>query len=311
MTNRMDFTFPSSDGKTALHGCAWTPAEGTPRAVLQVAHGVAEHIARYDHFARFLAEHGFAVVGHDHLGHGTSLPEGGTPVYFADTDGWTRAVDDIALLQARIRRDAPDIPLFLMGHSMGSFLSRSFLIRYPRRLKGAILMGTGWQSSAMIQGGLTVAGAAALKNGRRSTSKLVNDLAFGSYNKAFSPNRTNSDWLSADSANVDRYLDDPLCGQDATVGLFQDMLHGIRFNQKSRNLQRMDPEMPVLFVSGDQDPVGGMGKGVLRSRDAFRKAGVKEVTCILYPGLRHEILNEQPQQERVYADILAWLEKHV
>ncbi len=311
MTNHMDFAFPSSDGKTDLHGCAWAPADGEPRAILQIAHGVAEHIARYDDFARFLVEHGFAVVGHDHLGHGKSLPEGGTPVYFADKDGWSHAVDDIALLQSRIRRDAPDIPLFLMGHSMGSFLSRSFLIRYPRRLKGAILMGTGWQSGAMIQGGLTVAGVAAMKNGRRSTSKLVNDLAFGGYNKAFAPNRTSSDWLSADSSNVDRYLADPLCGQDATVGLFQDMLHGIRFNQQSKNLQRMDPNMPVLFVSGDQDPVGGMGKGVLHSRDAFRKAGVRDVECILYPGLRHEILNEQSQQEKVYNDILRWLEGHL
>ncbi len=311
MTNRTDFTFPSSDGKTDLHGCAWEPSNGEPRAIVQIAHGVAEHIARYDHFAHFLVEHGFAVVGHDHLGHGKSLPEGSTPIYFADKNGWTCAVDDIALLQARIRRDAPHLPLFLMGHSMGSFLSRSFLIRYPRRLKGAILMGTGWQSEAMIQGGLIVAGAAAIKNGRRSTSKLVNDLAFGGYNKAFAPNRTNSDWLSADSANVDRYLADPMCGQDATVGLFQDMLHGIRFNQQSKNLQRMDPNMPVLFVSGEQDPVGGMGKGVLRTRDAFQKSGVKDVKCILYPGLRHEILNEQPQQEIVYRDILDWLQAHL
>lgn len=311
MTNRIDFTFPSSDGKTTLHGCAWAPADGEPRAILQIAHGVAEHITRYDHFAHFLVEHGFAVVGHDHLGHGESLPQGGTPVYFADKDGWTHAVDDIALLQVRIRREAPDIPLFLMGHSMGSFLSRSFLIRYPRRLKGAILMGTGWQSGAIIQGGLAVAGAAALRHGRRSTSKLVTELAFGGYNKAFAPNRTGSDWLSADSANVDRYIADPMCGQDATVGLFQDMLQGIRFNQQSKNLQRMDPHMPVLFVSGDRDPVGGMGKGVLHSRDAFRKAGVQNVECILYPGLRHEILNEQSQQETVYNDILHWLEGHL
>ena len=311
MINCTDFTFPSSDGVTSLHGGAWFDSDNAPRAVLQIAHGVSEHISRYDHFARFLVRHGFAVVGHDHLGHGDSLPEGGTPIYFADEDGWKHAVDDMALLQSRIRREAPDLPLFLLGHSMGSFLTRTFLIRYPRRVRGAVIMGTGWQSGLTIRGGLMVASAAALKGGKRRTSNLITNLAFGGYNKAFAPNRTAFDWLSADSENVDRYIADPQCGQDATIGLFEDMLGGIRFNQQPANLRRMDPDTPVLFISGGEDPVGAMGKGVLRSRDAFQKAGMKDVKCILYPGLRHEILNEQLQQSQVYADLLDWLISHL
>lgn len=311
MLNIRDFTFPSSDGTTMLHARLWADDSTAPRGVVQICHGIAEYVGRYDRFARFLAEHGFIVAGHDHLGHGQSLPEGGTPIYFADRNGWHCAVEDIAHLQKQLAREYPSIPHFILGHSMGSFLTRTFLIRYPGRVDGAIIMGTGWQNPAILQGGLLVSGMEAKRHGRRSTSDLVTNLAFGGYNKAFAPNRTEFDWLSADTGNVDRYIADPLCGQDATVGLFQDMLHGIRFNQQKVNLQQMSPDTPVLFVSGDKDPVGGMGKGVQKSRDAFAAAGVKDITLILYPGLRHEILNETSQQPVVDNDILLWLEAHL
>ena len=311
MLNIQDFTFPSSDGSTALHGRVWADDSVTPRAVFQIAHGVSEYIGRYDSFARFLAGKGFIVAGHDHLGHGQSVPEGGTPIYFADQNGWEHAVDDVAALDRKLKLDYPALPHFLMGHSMGSFLTRSFLIRYPGSVDGAIIMGTGWQSPLIIQGGLMVAGMEARRHGRRATSDLVNNLAFGGYNKPFRPNRTGFDWLSADETNVDRYVADPKCGQDATIGLFQDMLGGFRFNQKAENLARMNKNTPILFVSGAKDPVGAMGKGVEKSRTAFLHAGVKDVDLILYPGLRHEILNESSQQEVVFGDILLWLDAHL
>ena len=260
MTNLTEFTFLSSDGKTRLHAMQWLP-EGTPRAVLQISHGVAEHIGRYDGFARYLNEQGLAVVGHDHLGHGGSLPEGGTPVYFGDGTPWETVVADIQLLHEQLRREFSGVPLCLMGHSMGSFLARSYLIRYPGTLRAAIIMGTGWQPQAKLAGGRAVAEVVCAAQGPSAASKLVNDLAFGGYNKAFAPNRTGYDWLSADSENVDRYIADPLCGADATVGLFRQMLHGIAFNQNPKNLARMDSSLPVLLISGDRDPVGDMGKG--------------------------------------------------
>lgn len=311
MLNIRDFSFSSSDGTTTLHARLWEDDATTPRGVVQLSHGIAEYVGRYDRFARFLAAHGFIVAGHDHLGHGQSLAEDGTSIYFADHNGWQCAVDDIACLQNQLAQKYPHIPHFILGHSMGSFLTRTFLIRYPGRVDGAVIMGTGWQNPAVIQVGLLVAGIEAKRHGRRSTSELVNNLAFGGYNKAFAPNRTAFDWLSADTDNVDRYMADDLCGQDATVGLFQDMLGGIRFNQQKANLQRMDKNTPILFVSGDKDPVGGMGKGVQKSRDAFAAAGVKDVTLILYPGLRHEILNETSQQPVVDNDILLWLKAHL
>ena len=307
MTNMTEFTFLSTDGKTQLHGMRWEPDGGSVRAVLQICHGVAEHIARYDAFARYLNGLGIAVVGHDHLGHGLSLPEGGTPVYFGESNTWNTVVDDIYVLHQRIRLWYPDVPLCIMGHSMGSFLTRTYLIRYPGTVKAAIIMGTGWQPKAVIVGGMAVAKAVGAVVGENSTSDLVTNLAFGAYNKLFAPNRTSCDWLSADEGNVDAYMADPLCGADATVGLFRQMLSGIRFNQKLSNLRQMDPRIPVLFVAGEKDPVGDCGNGVRRTYQEFRRAGVQDCTLKLYPGLRHEILNEKAQQQQIFEDIGQWL----
>lgn len=306
MTNMTEFTFLSTDGKTQLHGMRWEPDGGSVRAVLQICHGVAEHIARYDAFARYLNGLGIAVVGHDHLGHGLSLPEGGTPVYFGAGNTWNTVVDDIYVLHQRIRLWYPDVPLCIMGHSMGSFLTRTYLIRYPGTVKAAIIMGTGWQPKAVIAGGMAVAKAVGAVVGENGTSDLVTNLAFGAYNKLFAPNRTSCDWLSADEGNVDAYMADPLCGADATVGLFRQMLSGIRFNQKLSNLRQMDPRIPVLFVAGEKDPVGDCGNGVRRTYQEFRRAGVQDCTLKLYPGLRHEILNEKAQQQ-IFEDIGQWL----
>ena len=272
---------------------------------------MAEHIGRYDDFARYINEQGIVVAGHDHLGHGQSLPEGGTPVYFGEENGWMHAVDDIHGLHEILAKRFKRLPHLIMGHSMGSFLTRSYLIRYPGEKKAAILMGTGWQPGYMLTGGSLIAKRFYYKNGGSSTSNFVTELAFGGYNRAFAPNRTAFDWLSADPENVDRYIADPLCGADATVGLFRDMLGGIRFNQKPANLKKMDPSMPVLFISGEDDPVGAMGKGVKRSCAAFQKAGMQDVTIKLYAGLRHEILNEKPMQQTVYSDIHDWLSRYI
>lgn len=307
MTNMTEFTFLSTDGKTQLHGMRWEPDGGSVRAVLQICHGVAEHIARYDAFARYLNGLGIAVVGHDHLGHGLSLPEGGTPVYFGESNTWNTVVDDIYVLHQRIRLWYPDVPLCIMGHSMGSFLTRTYLIRYPGTVKAAVIMGTGWQPKAVIAGGMAVAKAVGAVVGENGTSDLVTNLAFGAYNKLFAPNRTSCDWLSADEGNVDAYMADPLCGADATVGLFRQMLSGIRFNQKLSNLRQMDPRIPVLFVAGEKDPVGDCGNGVRRTYQEFRRAGVQDCTLKLYPGLRHEILNEKAQRQQIFEDIGQWL----
>ena len=310
MTNLSEFTFLSSDGKTQLHGMLWEPEGVAVRAVLQICHGVAEHIARYDGFARALNEQGIVVAGHDHLGHGKSLPEGGTPVYFGQGSTWNTVVDDIYILHQRLKQRYPDVPLCIMGHSMGSFLTRTYLIRYPGTVDAAIIMGTVHQSPAIVAGGRAIAKAAGKRHSFQAHSPRVEALAFGAYNKAFAPNRTEVDWLSVSDNNVDAYIADPLCGQKASIGLFYEMLGGIRFISTPKNIASMNRNTPILFISGDKDPVGEMGKGVKRAYEAFRRAGMRDVELKLYKGLRHEILNEDCRAV-VYNDLWSWIEKHL
>ena len=309
MADRREFYYPSSDGRTSVHAVEWTP-ESAPVGVYQIAHGVSEYALRYEPFARFLTEHGFVVVANDHIGHGLSVAEGAAPLYFGEKDGWMRVVDDMYALRSLARDRYPDLPYVLMGHSMGSFLARTYLIRYPGSVTAAILMGTGWQSAAVLAGGMLAAKAVGARRGFDRFDAAVDSLAFGAYNNRFKPKRTNFDWLSANVENVDAYIADPLCGGGATVGLLRDMLGGIAFIEKRANLARMNKKTPVLFLSGGMDPVGSYGRGVLKAYDSFQRAGVRDVTLKLYPGLRHEILNER-ENERVYADILAWVENHL
>ena len=302
---RNEFTFLSADGKTPIHAVEWLP-EGQARAVLQISHGVSEYILRYEPFAEYLTAQGFAVAGHDHLGHGQSVAEGSARLYFGPRGSWNWVVDDIDQRRNLAKAKFPQVPYFLMGHSMGSFLARTYLIRYPGAVDAAIIMGTGQMSPAIIAGGKAVAAEEARRVGEDQTSSLVDKLAFGAYNKRFAPNRTGFDWLSLNQDNVDRYMADPLCGGNATIGLFREMLGGLSFIAKPENLKRMNLNIPVLFISGEMDPVGDCGKGVKRAFESFRKAGVRDVSLKLYPELRHEILNETCR-ETVYEDIYQWL----
>ena len=307
MTNKSDFTFLSTDGSTQLHGVLWEPAEVAPIAVLQIAHGVAEYIDRYDDFARFMNSHGVVVVGHDHLGHGQSVTVNSTPVYFGDGATWKTVTDDLYVLHTRMKEQYPSLPHVLMGHSMGSFLARSYLIRYPGTVKAAIVMGTGWQGGLTLSAGLALCNILASK-GADKTSPLITKLAFGSYNKKIKNPRTPSDWLSADEENVDAYIADPLCGGEMTVGLFREMLRGIRFNQRFSSLDKMNGSTPVLLISGNSDPVGDMGGGVNQTYTEFKRSGVADCTVKLYTKLRHEILNEKAHRAEVYGDIWNWME---
>ena len=303
-----EFFFPSSDQKTLIHVNQWTPVDRPIVGVVQIAHGVAEYGGRYAPFAQYLCGHGFVVVANDHLGHGQSVIEGCPMVYLGEKDGWWHVVDDIEELRRRTAQVFPGKPYFLFGHSMGSFLSRTHLIRYPGRLDGCVLCGTGHQSPAMIAGGKLIADREIKRLGRKAYSVKADQLAFGAYNKRFSPTRTKFDWVSASEANVDAYIADPLCGGDTTLGLFRDMLDGLSFITRQSNINKMDKELPVFFIAGDQDPVGDMGKGVQKAYGCFQKAGLRDVSIKLYHGLRHEILNEKNHGE-VYEDVWHFLEQ--
>ena len=309
MTDFQEFTFLSSDGHTRLHGAQWAPADREPIAVLQIAHGVAEHILRYDGFARYLNEQGILVAGHDHLGHGKSLPEGAVPVYFGDGATWETVVDDIHLLHQRLREQYPRLPILLMGHSMGSFLSRTYLIRYPGTVDAAIIMGTGFQPKALVQFAKTLCRVLAAFHGWQYRSKFVANMSFMGYNKGLE-GRTTHDWLNRDQAEVDKYLADERCTFTFTLNAYYSMFSGILRLHDPAFLAKMPKDLPLLFLAGDADPVGEQGKGVQRAIQSLKDAGVQNIECKLYPGARHELLVETNHQE-VFEDIGSWLEKHL
>ena len=306
---RSEFTFLSADGKTPIHAVEWLP-EGPVRAVLQISHGVAEYILRYEPFAAYLTERGFAVVGHDHLGHGGSVSEGAPRLYFGPKGSWDWVVQDIYTRRCLAGKRFPGVPYFLLGHSMGSFLARTYLIRYPGTVDSAVIMGTGHMTPALVAAGRLFVSREIHRLGETLPSDAVTKLAFGTYNRAFAPNRTAFDWVSANQANVDAYVADPLCGGNPSMGLFREMLSGIAFITRAENIRKMNANTPILFISGAMDPVGEFGKGVRRACRSFRHAGMRDVTMKLYPGLRHEILNEDCR-EAVYADVYHWLEQYI
>ena len=301
-----EFTMLSSNGKTNLRVRRCDP-DTAPKGIVQIAHGIAEHCERYDRFASFLAENGFVVFANDHLGHGRSITDESELGFFAENGGWEMVVEDMRKLHDLAAEEFPGLPYFLFGHSMGSFLARTYIIYFRSGLDGVILSGTGQQPKALVLGGKLLGSLEMKKNGAKYKSEKLNNLAFGKYNDGFETTRTLSDWLSRDETEVDKYIEDPLCGYVPSAGLFHDMMCGIEFISKPRNLQRMKKDLPVYFMSGDADPVGENGKGVLRACRSFLAAGMKDVSMKLYHGGRHEMLNELNRDE-VHKDILNWIE---
>lgn len=309
MPSFQDFYFQSSTGRTSIHALKCVP-DGKPRAVVQIAHGIAEHIDRYRPFMEFLADNGFVAAGNDHLGHGKSIRVPEEQGFFAEKDGWWRVVDDMDKLHDIMSKEYPELPYVLFGHSMGSFLTRTYLIKHPDKYDGVILSGTGHQSPALVLGGNAAASVMAKLNGAMGDGAKLDSLAFGTYlNKIENP-RTKFDWLSRDAEQVDKYIADPLCGFVGKIGLYRDMMQGIKFITDKKNIAQMNKEKPVYFMSGNGDPVGDYGKGVERAYNAFCDAGLHDVFMRLYPGGRHEMLNET-NKEQVYQDILNWLNEKI
>ena len=288
-------------GEGKIHYCKWMP-EGEVKAVVQILHGIAEHVERYDDFANFLNSRGIAVVAEDHMGHGKSMVTQG---YFAG--GWFTAVADSYQLLQITRAELPEVPYVLFGHSMGSFMARTILAQYPDSgIDAAIICGTGWMPTVVLQAGKAMGNMVCKLKGERNPSSLLHGIMFGSYNQKVEHPRTPCDWLSRDEKVVDAYVADPLCGFMESAGLARDMLTGILYIQQADSLAAMRKELPVFFIAGGDDPVGGYGTGVRQAAAAFRNAGMQFVSERIYPLCRHEILNEINKQE-VYEDIAQWI----
>ena len=302
-----DIYFESRDGVSKLHAIVWSDETKNPIGILQIIHGMAEYIDRYDDFARFMVGKGFVVVGDDHLGHGDSVGENGTYGYFCKKDPATVLVRDEHRLKKLMEAKYPGVPYYILGHSMGSFIARNYLNRYGSGIQGMIVMGTGNQSKALLSASKVLVGLTGFFCGEKHVAKFINKLAFGTYNRAIEDVKTNVDWLTKDEAIVNKYIADERCGFTFTVNGFRGLFELIYRLHKPKNLVTIPKKIPVFFVSGEEDPVGDYGEGVIGAKNDLVRAGLENVSMKLYPGDRHEILNET-DKDIVYQDIYEWLE---
>ena len=299
---REDFYYPS-EGEGLIHACRWSLGK-EPKAILQIVHGIAEHVERYDHFARYMTEHGFLVVAEDHMGHGCS---GNLPGYFHG--GWHTAVEDTHRLLLDTRRRYPNIPYILMGHSMGSFMVRTLLCKYPELpIQAAVISGTAWQPAAAMPLIVRIMDQVCAHFGETLPNEKLQNLVFGTYNAKVEHPRTPLDWVCRVNSVVDEH---PMNhGFRPTAGLLRDMMEGVNFIERPGHLAAMRKELPVFFIAGGADPVGNYGKGIDACIRAFRKTGMQDITKRIYPLCRHEILNEINREE-VYEDVLQWIESKI
>lgn len=303
------FHYASADLKTSIHAICWEP-DTPPKGIVQIAHGMVEHIERYDDFARFLVAQQFVVVGNDHLGHGKSVTSEKEFGYFGDTKGMQKIVTDMYTLTSMTKKRFPNVPYILFGHSMGSFLTRKYLLSYSTALQGVIICGTSYKPNSLLVAGKQAIVAFATLRGWRHRSPAIDKLVYGGMNYNFQPERTSKDWLTRDTRQVDIYQQDPLCNFMFTLNGYYNLLDFMQQTQKSKSLCEMQKELPVLFIAGDQDPVGDQGKGVKKVEALFKQTGMRDVTCILYPNYRHEVLNEIGN-DIVYRDVFDWIQRVV
>ncbi|WP_330212730.1 alpha/beta hydrolase [Pseudomonas sp. Z18(2022)] len=300
--NHTTFWLTAND-RSRVYVNQWLP-DGPPKALIMLAHGMAEHSGRYARLAQALCDAGYGLYAPDQRGHGRTADEG-TLGLFAEKDGWNKVVGDLASLNQHIGQQAPGVPIILLGHSMGSYIAQAYLLHHSASLNGAILSGSNFQTVALYGAAKVIAHVERLRQGLRGRSALIDFLSFGSFNKAFKPNRTAFDWLSRDPAEVDKYVNDPLCGFRCTNQLWIDLLGGLQQISKASNLAQIDPGLPILIMGGECDPVSE-GKRLKSLANALREAGCQNLELSIYPQARHELFNET-NRDAVTADVLAWL----
>ncbi|MGV8843626.1 MAG: lysophospholipase [Pseudomonas sp.] len=302
---RHDTFWLTASDATSLYVHHWY-GQPRPKAVVMIAHGMAEHGARYARLAEALVTAGFEVYAHDQRGHGHTVHHG-VLGHFADQDGWCKVVDDLASLNHHIRQQHPQAPIFLLGHSIGSYIAQAYLMQHSCSLQGAILSGSSYQSMALYRLASLVARFERYRQGPTGRSSLLHWLTFGAFNKAFKPTRTAFDWLSRDPLEVDHYLADPLCGFRCTNQLWLDLFSGLQQITPLKQLAQIDTAMPLLVIGGGADPLS-TGQRLQRLANALRQAGNHSVQLRIYRDARHELFHESNRDE-VTTQLIHWLEE--
>ncbi|MEA2102758.1 MAG: alpha/beta hydrolase [Thermodesulfobacteriota bacterium] len=301
------FEFEGIDGKK-ITGYKWElPEEPTPRGIVQISHGMAEHAARYDGFAQALNAAGYCVYANDHRGHGKTAGSVEELGFFAEKNGWELVRDDMFVLTGIIKNAHKGLPVFVLGHSMGSFLTRSYLLKYADEIDGAILSGTAGDPGILGDVGEIIAAVECRLKGPRAKSPLMDKLSFGTFNAPYKPNRTAFDWLCTVDAEVDKYIADPFCGAVHTTSFFVQLLGAVKTVNDFDEITTMPKDIPIYIFSGALCLVGKETKGVVNIFQKYIKAGIKDVSLKFYGQARHECLNEANKEE-VYHDVIVWLD---
>lgn len=306
MVAKEEFTYDSRDNKSKIHAIRWIPQKGEIKGVLQIVHGMVEHIDRYDDFANYMAEKGIVVVGNDHLGHGSSVGKDGEYGYFCEKDGATILVRDVHRLKKLTQKAFPGKPYFILGHSMGSFITRKYIMEYGKGIDGAIIMGTGSKPISLLKWGVCLTKILSAVHGEKYRSKMLNNQAFGSFNRQFLPARTEHDWLTKDEKQVDAYERDKRNQFIFTLNGYRTLFELFIYIQKEENFVDVRKDLPIIFVSGDKDPVGNYGEGVKKAYELLKQIGYSDLDIKLYENDRHEILNETDRNV-VYKDLEEWI----
>ena len=294
----------TSDGHL-IRGTHW-PADAQARGVVQIFHGLGEHHGRYERFARLANSQGLAVIAHDHRGHGRHAELSG---HFADVGGWQLLIDDGLLVNEWIREHYPDLPLILLGHSMGSYIAQFFAMQHSDHISALLLSASTWPKKPALIAGRLLARMESKRIGLRGKSQLLDKLGFGDFNKPFEPARTPLDWISRDNDEVDKYVNDPLCGGPYTCGLWLDLIGGLGAIASDNALAKIPADMPILLTGGSDDPVGG-DKGITQLAMHYAQSGHYDLLVKLYDGGRHEMFNETNRDE-FSADVISWIDKQL
>ena len=301
------FAFFSQD-QTEIQVHKWGIKDEKAKGIVQISHGMAETATRYERFAQELNKEGYIVYGNDHRGHGKSAKNIEALGYLGDNRGFELLIQDMATLTDRIKKEYPNMPIYLFSHSMGSFASQKYIMDYKEKIDGLILSGSNGRQGFLLKAGKLVANIEKMVKGRKFKSKMLDSLVFGSYNKPFASDGTGFEWLSRDTEEVEKYVKDPYCGTLFPTSFYCDFIAVLEDIEDKRNFGKIPKNIPILLISGEEDPVGGFGKGVEELYNRYLKCGVEQVELKLYEGARHELLNEINRDE-VTLDILKWLEK--
>lgn len=302
---KQEFNYLSSNGSTLIHCVKWVPEN--PIGVIQIVHGITEHIDRYEEFANYMVNQGYIVIGNDHLGHGKSIITDKPKMFIGELGSWNYLVKDINTLYEIITEEYK-LPIYLIGFSLGSFVSRHYLIDYNPIYKKAILVGTGIQPNIVLNILKLIVKGEVKKIGVENTSKFIRELSFGTYNKQIKDAKTDYDWLTSSEEEINKYINDPLVGKDTTGSLFYELLDGMVYTSKLSNIKKMK-ELPILLLSGLDDPVGSKGNGVKKLENIYKKNNI-DVSLKLYEGKRHDLFHETNKLE-VFNDILTYIKKEL